>query len=232
MSSIQNDETNNGVSLLNEKEILSEEAGVNKANNENLIEQYQLRSELDRINEDIKICELYKKNLEKEIKDFKKSILQKKYIEDKIAFLKLEQVDLQKEQSLLNIENKALKLESERLLKYKDQIKSDIDMILQKFQEAKHVLDFNDSSTETLKSELAILEKNKCTLLEEISVLKEEKMKINSDIEQLNLDGNSLKDKFASELDKLKSELGLTNNNNNPPEIEGLLQDNSSPDQL
>jgi chromosome segregation ATPase len=228
MNSIQNDEINNSNSSIepeeiqNKEETPTEEASINNIDKD-IVEQYHLKSELDRINEDIKVCELYKKNLEKEIKDFKKSVSEKKYLEDQISFLRLELVTLQKEQDLLKIENKALSLENERLQKYQDKIKSDIDSILQKFQEAKHLQDFTISSKEILKNELTIIEKSKDSLLEEISVLKEEKIKINSDIEKLNLESNSLQEKFDSELEKIKSNLGLNNNYNNssnpdPPE--------------
>ena len=220
-STIQNGNDENSsftssLELERQESIQTEEAIINAK--EDFTKQYQLKSELDKINEDIRVCELYKKNLEKEIKDYKKCISNKKYIENQIAFLKIELINLQKEQDLLKIENKALNLESERLLKYKDKIISDTDLILQKFQNIQHVQDFTTSYKETLKDELIILERNKNALFKEISILNEEKMKICSVIEKLNLESNSLQEKFGYELEKIKSNLELKNNGSSETE--------------
>jgi chromosome segregation ATPase len=226
MSSIQSDVNSNLISSLEPegKGQIQIEKNIVHNNTENFIEQYQLKFELDKINKDIKVCELYKKNLEKEIKDFKKCISNKKNIEEQITFLKVELINLQKEQDLLKIENKALSLETERLLKYKEKITSDTDLILKKLKKTGDVQNFTTSYKETLQNELIILEKTKNALLEEISGLKEEKMNINSDVEKLNSESNSLQEKFLSELDKIKSNLGLKNNNyNTPPETEGVI---------
>ena len=222
MTSMQKDKDDNSISSLESEEIQTEVVDENdNISKEDFSKQCQLKFELDRLNKDIKVCELYKKNLEKDIKDFKKCLSEKKYLENQIAFLKIELINLQKEQDMLKIENRTLNLENERLLKYKNTIKTDIDSVLQKFQEARNISDVNISYKETLKDEVITLEKNKDTLLEEISILKEEKIKINSEVEKLNMESNSLYDKFASELKKLKTELGL--DNNTPSETEEVL---------
>lgn len=171
------------------------------------IELHQLNSRLESLHQDIKVCELYKKSLEVEIKEYKAGITKISEYENQISALKLEIISLKKERDLLKLGNLALVEESEKLNKYNDEIKVEIEKVLESFKERESFLDTVKSDLELMKNEVGDLSKIKGKLLYDISNLKREVEDRSQKIEELRLEKERLNEKIEEELLKLQNEI-------------------------
>jgi hypothetical protein len=193
-------------SEIEEKNEISEENNQD-TEEKKFVEYHKLNTELELLHQDIKICELYKKSLETEIKEFKYSITKINELENRISSLKLEAIELEKQRDLVKTCNLTLTEENEKLTKFNEQLKSDITMVLDSFKEKESIFITFKSDIDLMKNEVNDLSKMKSKLLYDISNLKREVDEKATKIESLNHEQETMNEKIDFEIQKLKNDI-------------------------
>jgi chromosome segregation ATPase len=156
-----------------------------------VIPDEELKTRFGTLKDDIKIIEMYKKNLENEISEYRNDLKNSLELKKTVYSLKLELISLRKEQDILKIENRKLFELMSKYSQIKDSLKNEISEIINKHDEYNNALHDLVKSNEILKNENNFLEKTKEILMRESEEIKKEINSIKDELEILKNERNS-----------------------------------------